>query len=479
MGPRRILRPALMPPLPFGAMKPVSYPTRSPRVPLLATLLLAAAAGAVRADILRVPQEHATIQAAVDAAQPGDEIRIAKGTYAESVLIAGKSDLLLRGGGATLDGGGDDLALTITGSSHIVVDGLRLVSTPEWPVVDIMSSTDIAFRRVRFRDCNYGIYGGNVTGLEVDRCRFDDMTGPLLLLENAVDIDFTRSRARNVWAVIDGSGVSDVLLDRITARGIEEVAVDLDDADDVIIQDVRLRDAIDHGISIQGDRVTVTDVAVLAGRDLGIDIFGDDAVVQRVRIAVEGEEGLGVTGANMLVETVRILRPFGGCQFRGTGGTVRDVRVLRPGGFGMILDDFSGGLVEDCRVTRPGEEGFLVRDDCARTTLRGNAVLGSTSENEEAAFDVRADSGVTLVDNLSRGANVSGFLVDGTGHTFTDNRSLGSGVHGFHVLSGGHLFEGNRAAKSTLFDLFDEQEAGANTYVANDFGTTSFGEEDS
>jgi hypothetical protein len=60
----------------------------------LSALLVFAASGialdAFAAD-LHVPADHATIQAAVDAAQPGDRILVAGGVYTESVSLLGKS----------------------------------------------------------------------------------------------------------------------------------------------------------------------------------------------------------------------------------------------------------------------------------------------------------------------------------------------------------------------------------------------------
>ena len=43
------------------------------------------------------PRDHATIQSAVDAAQPGDTVLIQPGTYQETILIENKTDLTLRG----------------------------------------------------------------------------------------------------------------------------------------------------------------------------------------------------------------------------------------------------------------------------------------------------------------------------------------------------------------------------------------------
>src|SRR5512143_1481959 len=52
--------------------------------------------------VLRVPAQYPTIQAAVDAAASGDEIRIAAGTYTEQVMITSKNLKLVGEPGAVL-----------------------------------------------------------------------------------------------------------------------------------------------------------------------------------------------------------------------------------------------------------------------------------------------------------------------------------------------------------------------------------------
>ena len=72
--------------------------------PIHATLALTltlplALATTADAATRQVPQTYATIQAAVDAANPGDVIEIAKGTYEEAVNVIGRSDLTIVGKG--------------------------------------------------------------------------------------------------------------------------------------------------------------------------------------------------------------------------------------------------------------------------------------------------------------------------------------------------------------------------------------------
>jgi len=81
-------------------------PGRAPVVAIAALVLLGLTCTACgsghghkgRSDVLRVPQTYATIQAAVDAARPGDLVLIAPGVYHQSVTVStGRDRIVLRG----------------------------------------------------------------------------------------------------------------------------------------------------------------------------------------------------------------------------------------------------------------------------------------------------------------------------------------------------------------------------------------------
>lgn len=77
---------------------------------------------------LHVPRDHATIQAAVDAAGPGDTVRVAAGTYTESVVM--RPGVCLLGSGAKrtiLDAGGQPRTLVdLTTAPGSVVAGFTV-----------------------------------------------------------------------------------------------------------------------------------------------------------------------------------------------------------------------------------------------------------------------------------------------------------------------------------------------------------------
>lgn len=63
---------------------------RAPRLAALSAFCLAAIPS-LRAATLHVPQEHPTVQGAIDAAKPGDTVRVAPGRYREKLKLGGKN----------------------------------------------------------------------------------------------------------------------------------------------------------------------------------------------------------------------------------------------------------------------------------------------------------------------------------------------------------------------------------------------------
>lgn len=63
---------------------------------------IALCSGALKAEMIEVPGDYATIQAAVDAAVDGDVIKVGPGTYAEQIVISGKNFIQLKGDQAVI-----------------------------------------------------------------------------------------------------------------------------------------------------------------------------------------------------------------------------------------------------------------------------------------------------------------------------------------------------------------------------------------
>ena len=101
---------------------------------------------AVAPRVLQVPEDYATLQAAVDAARAGDTVRVRSGTYRETVRL--KSGIRLLGSGAAwtvLDGGGAPGKLVdFSGASDVVVAGFTFQNVGTGNVCDAHPVTDCA-----------------------------------------------------------------------------------------------------------------------------------------------------------------------------------------------------------------------------------------------------------------------------------------------------------------------------------------------
>ncbi len=125
---------------------------------LVATLCLFLTCGGAGASLLEVPGDYATIQAAIDAANPGDEIAIAAGTYEVA------APHLLPPGGLSVRGTGE---VVLTGSAGAFFE-----------VVDPQNLDRFRFANLRFTGNAVGIrtpVPSNPfpeTRLEVEHCAF-------------------------------------------------------------------------------------------------------------------------------------------------------------------------------------------------------------------------------------------------------------------------------------------------------------------
>ena len=150
--------------------------------PRLAIILLGAGAPIALADVLNVPADYATIQAAIDAASDGDVVLVAPGVYAEKFSYNAK-DIAVRSSGGplvtTIDGA------TIPDAMVYVVGGETLDATLEgFTLINGNSSPQTS--------CAGGfanggaVYVGSSSELTIIGCRFEN---------NAYDNDTTAGGA--------------------------------------------------------------------------------------------------------------------------------------------------------------------------------------------------------------------------------------------------------------------------------------------
>ena len=108
-------------------------------------------------DIIRVPDDYSTIQAAVDDASSGCTIQVSSGTYMENIVI-GKDDITLIGESKNItiiDGGGSGKCIHITANN---IDISRFMIQNGVDGVYIESSTGCVIDNNRISDHCDGIY---------------------------------------------------------------------------------------------------------------------------------------------------------------------------------------------------------------------------------------------------------------------------------------------------------------------------------
>jgi parallel beta-helix repeat protein len=109
--------------------------------------------GTAEAASLHVPKDFATIQAAVDAAQPGDIVHVARGTFSENVVIMDKTDLRLLGPKTTLDGSGvGGIGIHVWNSAYITIQGFTIEGYEAGVVLEETHHSRVHNIETRFND---------------------------------------------------------------------------------------------------------------------------------------------------------------------------------------------------------------------------------------------------------------------------------------------------------------------------------------
>lgn len=134
-------------------------------------------------DILTVPGQYPTIQAAVDAASAGDTVLIDPGTYNESISVfeditvqgLGTPESVVITGGVSMDVGRLG-AVTVLGTLGFASELDVFNCIFDGGGVDVDNSA-ISFANTLFKNCSGGAVVGSLVLFSFDSCVFDSNTG--------------------------------------------------------------------------------------------------------------------------------------------------------------------------------------------------------------------------------------------------------------------------------------------------------------
>ena len=276
--------------------------------------------------MLDVPGEHDTIQQAVDVAAPGDVIRIAPGSYQESVRIRDGRD------GITLEAADAGAVPTILGTPHKSADGIRVDGV-----------RGIVLRNLRIAGAYDGVRLNHVAGAVVEH----------LVIENSA------------------------LAIRIN-RG----------SDNVLVANQINGTRVEQGILVDGSpRVQLGDNVVDSPDEEGIRVIRSaGALVQRNRVT-NARSGNGITVSDSpgarVVESVVVASYRDGVRIRSSPGLVFDgnlaqdngnvgIRIEKSPPFGTVDDVLARG---NAAVGNAGGAIIVEAQRCHTSTCEGGTTL--------------------------------------------------------------------------------------------------------
>jgi len=171
---------------------------------------------AERTKVIFVPGDYATIQEAIDAANPGDTVVVDPETYLENITIS-KDGITLQGSGAdvtTIDGGDIGSVIKMSGVSDVTISGFTITNglgdgqdyqgNDNGGGIAVSGCSNIVIRdNIITQNRVNGVFadGG---GILISKC-----TAPIIIWQNSI----TNNQAENWGGGICIQGTSDVRID--------------------------------------------------------------------------------------------------------------------------------------------------------------------------------------------------------------------------------------------------------------------------
>ncbi len=341
-------------------------------------------------DMVMVPEDHATLQEAVDAAADEAEICVAAGTWNELVDVDGRALTLTgRGGvdGTTLDvaGLGDPMIKLRGAGANLTVQGFTVTGLVDGGAVG-------AARRGAFLQQDGQVFTGrNLAFVDNSWAIDDDMSlslrGGLIHADGGRTVLQDAEIARNTWSIDDGGDYHTVTIEGGFLRSagsnkLELVRVDVHDNTFTSDGDAFRTDVYGGLFAATGQELTVEDLLLQDNTvELTVDVLFD----------VEGLFLYGTPATDTLVEGLQLLR---------TTATIANDGVVANGGDLHGLVRLSGGtgettvrdvLLQDNVLSMAGTGtlqvwGSLLRVDGGELVFDGAELFGNTVEIVDADY---------------------------------------------------------------------------------------------
>jgi len=379
----------------YGAQWRPVLPPRS-LCSLLVTVFAAVVAcpATARAATLDVPGTFSTIQAALDAAGPGDTIEVDAGVYSEKLEFTssgtsggGPITLQAAPGAATppvLDGAGvsGDNMVLVDSRSHVAVIGFEIrnnLGVNDGSGIRVIGSgTDIELRDNRIHDIR-GNHAMGITVYGTDAAPIEN----LIIDGNEIhDCEPAQSEALTLNGNVTDFEVTDNVVRDVNSIGIDFIGgeTDIQPNQNLVVRNglVRgntvIRANADYGggygggIYVDGGRDITIENNLVTGCDLGIEIGAEnqglvtDGIVVRNNVVYENEKaGLVFGGYAQSVGRADNNVFRGNTLYKNnTLGQNGQGRFFSGGGVGEIWVQFAGDNVIENNLVYAGDENVFV-----------------------------------------------------------------------------------------------------------------------
>ncbi len=332
-----------------------------------------ALSGAASADVLKVPQQFATISDAVSAAGPGDEIVVAKGAYEGNFSISAKTDLTLRASGKVVlkppTMFAPSFVLALFGCTNVTVQGFRIVAPDSLDGIRFDACSNCTIVRCRVKG---GMTNVNVTasaGAYLDRCTLTDAVsfgvsafGTSAILSQCTVL---RSGSTGIFA-------SNVLCEvrRCTVKGSASGGIQLLGLGTAIVVDNDVRDtALGTAIATDSQSNAIVAGNHVRGASAGVIAPGSGTTILENRFEAVTVVAIDVNADHVVTRGNRITKCEVGLLLHALAdeGTHEDNSLLRCATDGIVVKGGATDVLLERNVTRKSG-GFGLRDESGGST---------------------------------------------------------------------------------------------------------------
>ncbi len=371
-------------------------------------LALAAAAGA---ETIKVSTGLAAeLQAAIDAAEPGDTISVSGGPYLGNFTIPEGKDGLTIKGKVVIDAQGGTNAFNVL-SSGVTFSALTIRHAQQNGIIGTtVPITEITVSKCTFLDCGESAVVLFADDSQVESCVAEGCGGGFFLQGNRAIIAKSQVFSSVGLSILVQGNEAQVFKNVVTTGGNHGVVIGGNDAS---VTDNRVTNVAGDGVQVGGSDALIEGNTIQGAGAFCIQVIGSDCTASKNKVSFTTGAGVSASGEDVIV----------------SHNTVEHVLADNPG---ILVTSIADTLVEGNEVESASGQGYLLTVTGAAIT--GNRALRCGLGGADAGFSVVGNDNV-LAKNVAEDCADSGFSIEGSLNLLEDNVARGNGNNGFLMLA--------------------------------------------